>query len=184
MQGEIQQEQIDIWIASAERGDMETMSMLLATYPDLVNCRGEFGWTALHRSVIFGHHEVVRLLIQSGADVNAMDDSLSTPLHNVAMNHESGFIMTMLLLKFGANLETKNKLGRSPLLQAAGDSNFDVFIAVLAAGADIASVNNEGRNTREELQYQLHGIQNRKKYRHQIRDIKKMIGILDILVEY
>ncbi len=184
MQGEIEREQIDVWITSAERGDIETMSMLLSTYPNIVNCRGEFGWSALHRSVMFGHHAVVRLLIESGADVNALDDSLFTPLHDAAANRESGFVMAILLLKLGANLETKNKLGRSPLLQAAGYSNFQSFITLLAAGSDIDSVNDEGQNAREELKYQLEGLENRKKYRHQVRDIKEMMRILDILMEH
>ena len=33
----------------------------------------QYGRTALHYSAIYGHTEVVEILIRSGADVNALD---------------------------------------------------------------------------------------------------------------
>ncbi len=71
-------------IRAADRGHIEIIEELLETdiYIDHVN---RLGWTALLEAIILGdggqrHTEVVRLLVQAGADVNLVDSNGVTPL--------------------------------------------------------------------------------------------------------
>ena len=71
-------------IRAADRGHIEIIEELLETdiYIDHVN---RLGWTALLEAIILGdggqrHTEVVRLLVQAGADVNLADSNGVTPL--------------------------------------------------------------------------------------------------------
>ncbi|PKU33374.1 protein phosphatase 1 regulatory inhibitor subunit 16b isoform x2 [Limosa lapponica baueri] len=60
-----------------------TMCYLLKSNisPDLCN---EDGLTALHQCCIDNYEEIVKLLLNHGANVNAKDNELWTPLHAAA----------------------------------------------------------------------------------------------------
>jgi ankyrin repeat protein len=57
--------------------------------------------------------EVVRILIQHGADVTARDETHSTPLHLAASSAFTGSILR-LLLSHGPNVGAKDDRGRTP----------------------------------------------------------------------
>lgn len=42
------------------------------------------GWTPLHLASYFGHKSVVQRLLESGADIDAVNDAGDTPLHKAA----------------------------------------------------------------------------------------------------
>lgn len=71
-------------IRAADRGHVEIIKELLET--DIkVNHINRLGWTALLEAIILGdggprHTEVVRLLVEAGADVNLADGNGVTPL--------------------------------------------------------------------------------------------------------
>ncbi len=46
---------------------------------------GYVGETALHCAAFWGRYEIARLLIDAGADVNALTDRKSTPLHDAGV---------------------------------------------------------------------------------------------------
>lgn len=71
-------------IRAADRGHVEIVRELLKT-PMNVDHVNRLGWTALLEAIILGdggpkHTEVVRLLVDAGADVNLGDDAGVTPL--------------------------------------------------------------------------------------------------------
>ena len=71
-------------IRAADRGHVEIIKALLQTDMDR-NHVNRLGWTALLEAIILGdggprHTDVVRLLIESGADVNLADGEGVTPL--------------------------------------------------------------------------------------------------------
>src|SRR5437667_352617 len=55
-------------------GDTGRVRELLASDPALARVKDEEGATALHYATENGHRDMVRLLQESGADINARDD--------------------------------------------------------------------------------------------------------------
>jgi len=100
--------------AAARAGDIEKVKSLLAAGAN-VNEEAPQGWTALHRACENGHTEVARLLIERGADVNAMVDRGSPLLFAAARGDKR---TVELLLSKGANINIKTRQGRTPLFAA------------------------------------------------------------------
>ena len=69
-------------VCAAELGWTEAVNELLDAEPEIVNCKsGSFGYTALHSATSKGYRDLARLLLSSGAEVNATDDMYQkTPL--------------------------------------------------------------------------------------------------------
>lgn len=92
-------------IPAAERGHVEVVNELLTHTDVAINHINNLGWTALLEAIILGdggprRTEVVRLLIQAGADVNLADGNGVTPL---AHARQRGYkAMIELLQKAGA----------------------------------------------------------------------------------
>lgn len=73
-----------------------------------INMRNNIGSTALHSAVLRGVTEIIQLLLKHGADINAQNVGGVTPLMN-AQNKK----VAELLINFGANVNLKNKHGRT-----------------------------------------------------------------------
>src|SRR5262249_57230600 len=76
--------------ASAEQsGDVEALRQRLDARPDLINAlagRGFLKATALHLSALHNRHDVIRLLIARGADLDGREfPDNAAPLHFAAM---------------------------------------------------------------------------------------------------
>lgn len=87
-------------IRAADRGHVEIIQELLKTgiRIDHIN---NLGWTALLEAIILGdagprHAEIVRLIVEAGADANLADSNGITPLAH-ARQHDYGQIIEILL---------------------------------------------------------------------------------------
>lgn len=79
--------------------------------------------------------DVVKFLINKGADINAVsEDRNNTPLMDAA---SSGFIESIkLLVTEGSDLECQSKNGQTALILAVGNGDEEVSNYLLSAGAD------------------------------------------------
>ena len=75
---------------------------------DIVNWRGE---TVLHQAAYHGNIEVVKILIEKGANINAKNMVNVTPLHFAALNHH--FDIIEFLIKSNADISAKPDSGWS-----------------------------------------------------------------------
>jgi ankyrin repeat protein len=104
-------------IKAAKSGDVLRIKELLATDAELINARDKDGSTPLHCATWKGQQEVVALLLEQGADVNAHNSNEhwgTTPLHAAA--HANQAAIAQLLIDHGADLNAKDSEGRTPML--------------------------------------------------------------------
>jgi ankyrin repeat protein len=88
------------------------------------------GWTPLHLAAFFGQLEAARLLLDAGADVNAVSQNslANTPLHAATAGKHSD--LALLLLASGANAHTVDAGGYTPAQIAAQNELTDVVRVV------------------------------------------------------
>lgn len=126
-----------------EHGDIKAVETLIEKYPRLVNTKFYFKGTPearpLHRAVILNNREIVRVLLEKGADVNAQDIARHTPLHLAARDGQEN--IARLLLEYGADPDARNRDGDTSMHKAAKGGHNAIIGALLAKGADINAEN-------------------------------------------
>lgn len=103
-------------LKAAKNGDAIRLKQLLAQDNSLLSVQDKDGSTPLHCAAWKGHAEVVVLLLEAGADVNAHSQNShwgTTPLHAAA--HGNRTAVANLLIERGADMEAKDMNGATPL---------------------------------------------------------------------
>jgi len=101
-------------IAAVKAGNIAQVKSLLEAQPDLLqNTPGSNEESLLFLAVKQGNKEMVELLLDKGADVNAPAAGGYTPLHAAAQNGQEEIIL--LLLKNMADINAVTDDGQSPL---------------------------------------------------------------------
>lgn len=101
--------------------------------------------TPLHEAAGSSSPEVIRLLLDAGADISSPSGDLSTAFH-IACSR--GRLETCVeLLRRGSLLEGKDGEGMTPLLRAAANGRADVTKWLLAEGANPTAVDDVNQNT-------------------------------------
>ncbi|MFN8453737.1 MAG: ankyrin repeat domain-containing protein [Anaerolineae bacterium] len=95
-------------IPASERGHVETVRELLTRTKINVNHVNNLGWTALLEAIILSdggprHQQIIKLLIEHGADVNLPDKDGVTPLQHA---RQRGYIQIARLLEQAGATET------------------------------------------------------------------------------
>jgi uncharacterized protein len=97
--------------------------------------------------------DVVELLINGGADINAVTESGATPLHFACEggNHnESTTKVVELLIEKKANINAVNNKGETPIFIAVHWDNENLVKLLKSKGADISIKNKEGKTPTDE----------------------------------
>jgi len=118
---------------AAERGDVNRVKQLLNAGVDVNAKNNDYGSTALIVTSTVGHTEVVKILLEKGADVNSENKYGDTALMGAAAAGQTKIVKA--LLQKGANVNTKNKYGWSALMMAVKKGHTEVVNLLKQAGA-------------------------------------------------
>lgn len=138
-------------ITAAEYGRLSTVQTILKSGGANANTVGNLKRTALLAAAICREeqfHDVIRLLIRVGADVNAQDVSGKTALHAAAQAGDLD--MVRLLISKKAKINVKNDEGRSALDFACAENHLDVIKCLLNHAA-ICEPDASGRTELHEI---------------------------------
>ncbi|XP_070691599.1 B-cell lymphoma 3 protein homolog [Pempheris klunzingeri] len=93
------------------------------------------GLSPLHLAVLRGHRDLARMLLDAGADINAMDiKSGQSPLmHAVESNNAD---MVHFLIESGCDVNSQSYSGNTALHSACGRGQVDTVRLLLKSGAD------------------------------------------------
>ncbi|MBU0515626.1 MAG: ankyrin repeat domain-containing protein [Proteobacteria bacterium] len=118
----------------AGEGDVQAVGVLLDRNPQLVHARNDFGDTPLHAAVKNGRIEVVRLLLQKGADVNARRQYTT---REYAISFSDRPLDWEYAPIWGLN-EVRVKDGETGLHLAAQYGRYRIAVLLIRAGARVA----------------------------------------------
>ncbi|KAL1641898.1 hypothetical protein SLS58_005733 [Diplodia intermedia] len=102
------------------------------------------GLTALHLAVGFKDEKSTKLLLQYGANVDALDSSCKTPLHYAAKITSSD--LTSLLIQHGAWVDARDDYLRTPAFVATATENVEVLHTLCEYGANLSLRDLGGQN--------------------------------------
>lgn len=156
------------FLIAVRTGDTARVSELLAVDPALIDAREEFDesaarqyfplmgrYTALHRAIKKRYADLVRLLLERGADVNAATSLGETPLHTAALHGRP--VEAALLLERGANPNARLSNGMTPLHWAAQRGYSEFVSLLLERSADARSRDKGGRTPLDWARLKGHG---------------------------
>ena len=109
--------------------------MLLTASPGTINIKHS-GYTVLHYAAIYGFEDIVRLLVERGADKETIDDqSGDTPLLSAVRLERPGIVE--ILLENRVNIEARDVHDNTPLMLAITHEFSAIIGLLLMAGADV-----------------------------------------------
>ncbi|KAG5779671.1 hypothetical protein H9Q73_006649 [Fusarium xylarioides] len=102
------------------------------------------GQTALHFAVESGSATCVRLLLEAGASALKLNQLSETPMHRLAWGEQDDqqeiYEIIELLKAHGADIESKNRDGWTPMLWACAKGNVPVLRALVRAGGSLSAI--------------------------------------------
>lgn len=128
---------------AAATGRISRVRELLKQNPELIKAYSADGWTALHLN--FGNLEIVKLTLDSGADINAISNNAfkATPLQGAAAMQK--LELARLLIARGANVNCRGDEGGTPLHEAAGSGQIEFAKLLLEHGAAVNAKDDHGK---------------------------------------
>lgn len=126
-------------VDAADLGDIAQVTKFLKD-GDSPDSKGDFGVTPLMRAAFRGNTDIIQLLMESGAYVNAADVGGETALHLAAKNGHADAVKA--LLYYGAYIDVPDKENWTPLMRATLAKQIDTAQVLIDKGADIAAMNN------------------------------------------
>ena len=124
-------------IEASIKGDVDKVKEYLDRGADIEAKDNQYGWTPLICACIYNHTEVVSLLINSGAKIDATDPDGYTPLIWACSGDENKMDIVKILLENDADLNAESKSGITPLSKSTLNNHIDIAELLIHNGADI-----------------------------------------------
>lgn len=132
---------IDFWTACTI-GDLDA---ILANPPSDLDVLSPDGFAPVALAAAFGANDVVKYLLDEGAD----SDQRSTALGGVTAIHAAIFgrneLAVRLLMDAGADIDAKQASGYTALHGAAANGMLQTVIALRESGADVEATTDDGK---------------------------------------
>ena len=128
-------------LLGAASGEFDSVADALAAGAR-VEARDMRGRCALLLAVIGDHLEIARLLVDAGADPNAVDHRLDTPW--LATGVTGSVRMLEILLPAGPDMTIKNRYGGIAIIPACERGHVDYVRRIVSTGIDVDHVNDLG----------------------------------------
>lgn len=116
-------------------GDLEGVSSLIEENKERLHLRDESGWTPLHHAAYNDHAELIALLLEAGADPNAVGEGECAPVHVVATDGSPASLAK--LVEGGADVSLPDDTGATALHFATLNKRVDLVQALLEQGAPV-----------------------------------------------
>ena len=144
-------EQLMHWVTHA---NMEGVVSAVNRGADVNVARDKNGMSALSWAVLGVNEELVKYLLEQGADVREKDAEGYTPLHQAARVRRTEH--AILLIERGADVNAKNSTGLIPLQLALDGYDLDFVKTLVSEGSDLSVTNQYGQTPVEEARAQRH----------------------------
>ncbi|XP_025915691.1 ankyrin repeat and SOCS box protein 3-like, partial [Apteryx rowi] len=136
-------------IKATEKGHSCTVKLLLQHGANINGHHSWSGWNSLHQASFQGYTEIIKILLEQGANKECEDDFGITPLFVAA---QYGKLESLrILVSYGANINCQAKDRATPLLIAVQEGHAKCVELLLSEGADPNLYCNE-----EEWQLPIH----------------------------
>ncbi len=122
-------------LEAADVGDLDALRSMLDERPERIGLRDESGWTPLHHACYRDHTDVIALLVDRGADPNAVAIGECVPIHMAATEGTAEAVE--VLARGGADLNIPDDTGITALHYAALPGRLDVVQALIQHGAAV-----------------------------------------------
>lgn len=121
----------DTFMEACERGDISFVRTALEHNKSLANASDKSGITALMCATRDGHKDIAKLLLNEGANVNAVDEFEMTPLMRSVGDNRDFPEVVQLLLEAGAYVNYTSKTFQQTALDMAQIGGLEESIAIL-----------------------------------------------------
>ena len=140
--------ELDVFEAAA-LGATEQLREMLAREPSHANDFSADGGKPLHFAAFVDHYETEKLLVDRGADVNAVARGFNrvTPLHSASAANTTD--ICRLLLEHGADPSARQDGGFTGLHDAAQHGNAELAELLIRKGADPTATTEDGKTARD-----------------------------------
>ena len=129
-------------IDAVGKGDLQQVTLLVGQGADKNQVGGDFEETALSVAADNGHLDIVRFLVEQGADMEKIDNCGWTPL--LASSANGHLELVRYLLEQGANRDKESRNGVTSLHWAAGEGHLETAKLLMIYGADLNARNHDG----------------------------------------
>jgi ankyrin repeat protein len=123
--------------AAASAGDLAAVKTAIDADHGVLRATEWDNATLLHDAVQHNHPELTQLLLEDGADPNAVTKDGLTPLHMAAMNGD--IQIAQMLLSHGAKINARDAKGWTPLDRAEKWDHPNLALILRSKGAKAGS---------------------------------------------